>query len=460
MDALGGVVWPTRMTLLAWGAMLALGSGMWESSGTPLAGAAIVVAVLLAIASPPGALYATCASIPLVFHPIAIGSLELSLLELGILTTAVGAGFRSLFDLASGGPSFNRDFLRPWSTWLLVILLLVVGTASLVWMPFDLHRAEALRTWRWVIVEPLIVFGLARLTIARDGRSWLVVALCLPATMVAVAALAQFVSASSNFAVDSVHRSTATYLHPNNLALYLERILFLGLAPAMLLRSRFRPLFVACTGLLLLALGTTFSRGVFPGIAIGGAVLLAVRPLRRGWSVLGFGLAGAGILFGLLASQRLVGAGSSGLGTTRRFLWRDSIHMLRDFPWSGVGLDQFLWLHQQRYIDPRIWSERYTSHPHNLVLDAWLSLGIAGLTTLLVFLGVGVWFIWTARKKQRSVDVWQLGALSSLGVGLGHGLVDNGYFLPDLAVLTWLCIALIGSRTSRPDSESIDQRHD
>ncbi len=117
--------------------------------------------------------------------------------------------------------------------------------------------------------------------------------------------------------------------------------------------------------------------------------------------------------------------------------------MLRDFPSTGIGLDQFLWLHQTRYIDPRIWSERYTSHPHNLLLDSWLSLGVAGLLLLLVFVVVGIWFIWQARTGRIRLSVWQLGALGCLGAGVGHGLVDNGYFLPDLAVIAWLAIALV-----------------
>ena len=58
--------------------------------------------------------------------------------------------------------------------------------------------------------------------------------------------------------------------------------------------------------------------------------------------------------------------------------------MLRDFPSRGIGLDQFLWLNRSRYIDPHIWNERYTSHPHNLLLDSWLSLGLPGLALLAV----------------------------------------------------------------------------
>jgi hypothetical protein len=63
--------------LIVWLATLAVGSLAWFGSETPLSGAAVVVAVLLAAASPSGALYANCAAIPLIFHPIHVGSLQL-----------------------------------------------------------------------------------------------------------------------------------------------------------------------------------------------------------------------------------------------------------------------------------------------------------------------------------------------------------------------------------------------
>lgn len=120
--------------------------------------------------------------------------------------------------------------------------------------------------------------------------------------------------------------------------------------------------------------------------------------------------------------------------------------MLRDFPITGIGLDQFLWLNQSRYIDPRIWNERYSSHPHNLVLDSWLSLGVAGLFLLFGFIIVGAWTAWQARTGRLVLSPWQLGALGCLAAGLGHGMVDNGYFLADLSAMTWLAIALLIGR--------------
>jgi O-antigen ligase len=434
-----------RITIGVWFGLLVVGLATWEGSGTPIAGAAIVLAVVLAFASPSGALYATCAAIPLVFHPVDVGSLSVGLLEIGVLTTALGTAFRLGYDWVMDRRSLPRSVLRPIRLLVLPIGLVLIGTLSLFWMPFDLHRAEALRTWRWVIVEPVLLFGLARLAIARNGRALLALAIAIPATFVAADALWQLANSSSSFSVDDVHRSTSTYLHPNNLALYLERALFLVLLPGFFARGPKRWVLLGCAGIIAAGIAVTFSRGSLLAVGAGFAVFLLAQPVRQGWRFLAVGLALLSVAFGVFATQRFTGSASSGILSTRRYLWQDSMHMLRDFPISGIGLDQFLWLHQQRYIDPRIWSERYLSHPHNLLLDAWLSLGILGVVLLGVFIFAGVRVVVSARSGRLRLDSWQLGALACLGAGLGHGLVDNGYFLADLAALTWLSIALVAS---------------
>jgi putative inorganic carbon (HCO3(-)) transporter len=441
-----------RTTVGVWLALLVVGLATWEASGTPVAGAAVVFSVVLAFTSPSGALYATCAAIPLVFHPVGVGSLSVGLLEIGILTTALGTAFRLGYDWVMERSAPPVAVLHPIGLLVVPIGLVLIGTISLVWMPFDLHRAEALRTWRWVIIEPVLLFGLARLAIARDGRAPLAFAISIPATIVAADALWQFVHSSSSFSVDDVHRSTSTYLHPNNLALYLERALFLILLPGFFARGPMRWVLLGCAGIIAGGLAVTFSRGSLLALGAGFAVFLLAQPVRQGWRILAVGLALVSVAFGVFATQRFTGSTSSGILSTRRYLWLDSLHMLRDFPISGIGLDQFLWLHQQRYIDPRIWSERYLSHPHNLLLDTWLSLGILGVVLLGTSLFAGAWVVVAARYGRLRLDSWQLGALACLGAGLGHGLVDNGYFLADLAALTWLSIALVASseRNNRP----------
>lgn len=419
---------------------------MWAFSGGPIAGALLVLSVPLAVASPQGALYASCAAIPLVFQPIHVGSLQLGLLEIGVVIATVGAAFRLAYELSEESARLSFGRVDHWAAWLLPGLLLLVGTLSLVWMPFDAHRAEALRTWRWVIVEPLALYVLARMAIARDGPKPLTAAMVIPAGVVSLAAVWQLVSASSSFSVDEVHRSTATYLHPNNLALYLERAFMLVCVPALFVRSRIRWVLLGLSVVLMAGLATTFSRGALLGMGFGFAVVLLAHPVRFGFrwlSAVGLAIVCS---FVLLAGDRFAGSESSGLGETRRYLWTGAVRLIRDFPLTGIGLDQFLWLNQRRYIDPRIWSERYVSHPHNLILDSWLSLGIPGVLLLAIFVIAGGLIVWRARSGATELSPWQLGALGCLAAGFGHGMVDNGYLLADLSAMTWLAMALLLNR--------------
>ena len=202
----------------------------------------------------------------------------------------------------------------------------------------------------------------------------------------------------------------------------------------------------------------TLSRGALIGILAG---LLALAWYSRRRLVL-LTVAGAAVAlpvaFLLVARERFLGSDSSGLAETRMKIWASATEMIRDYPISGIGLDQFLYQHNPRYIDPAAWSERYISHPHNLVLDSWLSLGLPGL----ILLGLGLVLLvrrMVSISRERPLGAnWSAAATAAIVAGLAHGLVDNGYFLPDLAVLTWILIALSLSPVSSTLPESAQAR--
>jgi O-antigen ligase len=134
---------------------------------------------------------------------------------------------------------------------------------------------------------------------------------------------------------------------------------------------------------------------------------------------------------------------------TRATIWRAAWNMIRDRPFTGVGLDQFLGQYGRRYVRPDGWAERYTSHPHNLVLDFWLSLGIGGLAVLWVMIEV----TWRRVKLSWHQSIWSVNraAVAMIVAGFAHGLIDNSFFLPYLATLTWIGLTLgssVDERTS------------
>lgn len=133
--------------------------------------------------------------------------------------------------------------------------------------------------------------------------------------------------------------------------------------------------------------------------------------------------------------------------------------MIHDHPILGVGPDNFLYyytddancvpgqpalLAHHYYVQAGTNFERCVSHPHNLFLDFWLSTGVLGLVAalwllaLFAILGVRAW-------REASME-WKGPITAVLLIMLAtviHGEVDNSYFLPDLAVIFWLCLAVV-----------------
>src|SRR5207245_8279213 len=123
-------------------------------------------------------------------------------------------------------------------------------------------------------------------------------------------------------------------------------------------------------------------------------------------------------------------------------VWGSALCMLADDPVRGVGLDNFLFYYQNGYRLPTAWQDPDMSHPHNVVLDFWLSLGLPGLLVAGALVGRFVELVkerWaTSGPMERGLYAGSAGALADT---ILHGAVDNSFFLVDLAVLFWLLFA-------------------
>ncbi|HET9111320.1 MAG TPA: O-antigen ligase family protein [Ktedonobacterales bacterium] len=365
---------------------------------------------------------------------------------------------------------------------------------------------DALRAWRWEIVEPLVYLLLAawylrgrrwaRLTLWALVGSGLVIAalataqtLGLHVTFAPVAATGQRLI-SYRPTPGAPYRVTAIiYGSPNSAGAWLERALPVALAIALLGRglARGERLLAAVATLALLpALYWTDSRGAWLGAAAGlGLVALVwLAPIAVGawegvasrdiltyrvwrWPVLVAALAALMMLGSLVwsawgaALARIATAGHADTGAVRLLLWQAALNMIRDHPLMGVGPDQFLY-----YYDPAYTSHPYLisrvnghptvavlqpnlAHPHNLLLDLWLSAGLLGLIGYVV---VVVALVRRALRLLRRVSedhsqpwrrVAAVGVLGALLATLTHGMVDSAYFLPDLALAFWWGVAAL-----------------
>ena len=350
-----------------------------------------------------------------------------------------------------------------WADWA-ALAFLFVATLSLLTAEF---RDVALNEWRVVILEPFLFYLLLRVTRLREGEMWVVLdAFVVSGLVVALYGLWQYATGQDLITAEGgLMRLRSIYGSPNNVALYLDRLLPL-LVAVLLLGSRSthglrRVLYGVALAPVALALLLTFSKGaLFLGIPASIVVVFWIwqrQAGRRTWPWLAVGLvAGAGALAAasripsLAARFDLFGA----TGVFRLNLWQSALNMFIDHPWLGVGLDNFLYLYRGRYILDAAWQEPNLNHPHNIFLDFATRLGILGLLA-------GGWLIWEAFRAvrhsvARSDAQWlpvAAGLAGALAAMLAHGLVDHSFFLIDLSFVFFLILGVavwISDRSGDP----------
>lgn len=385
------------------------------------------------------------------FKQFEAGNMQLNPLEVLIVAAIAGYAPRAAitlwrdFDSIRTDPeAFSSKVMPDRLSGGIALLLLLAGLISLFTLADPDHARESLRTFRWTIFFPVAYFLLAAATLRGPRLRGLVAGLFLTGAL--LSALVAVVDGISGGGVqgDAVTRLSGLAPHPNALALLLERAAILGILIGVLQRGRTSLWWLGGSGIVAAVMLLTFSRGALLAVLVG-CLLILILTRGRTYALAG-AVAGAVVAGGLAlaAPERTLSFLSGGSGSMRLELWRSSVAMIRDHPFSGVGLDQFLYQYLPRYVSPEAWPERFTSHPHNVLLDVWLSLGIIGLV-ILGFLAVFV--VRGARAALACGDRIGLAAAGALAGGLVHGLVDQSYFLPELAVSTWILIMLL----NRPD---------
>lgn len=325
-----------------------------------------------------------------------------------------------------------------------VALFLVAALLSLLVTEYP---RESLRELRSLIVEPVALYLLLLSAPLSLGRlRWAITGMVLTMLGIAVYALALGFSGRGAVEAEGVNRLLGIYPSPNHFALMLGRLIPFALA-ALWQPGKARILAAFAVLLLSATLVATFSVGGWVGSAVG--VLATV------WILAGTRRAFIGVaIVGLLAAaslpivrvERVVSHLDPARGTSfiRVQLWTASLAMIRDHPVLGIGLDNFLYRYQQEYLPAEAAMEPNLSHPHNWVLNFWLSLGLPGLVAVL---GLLIRFAGKTRQTLREhgdleARILLAGAVGSLMDFLVHGSLDNSYFLPDMALIFWLTMAI------------------
>lgn len=111
--------------------------------------------------------------------------------------------------------------------------------------------------------------------------------------------------------------------------------------------------------------------------------------------------------------------------------WKDTLRIIRAFPWTGVGLGNF--------------DLTYSRYAHNSYLQIWAEMGILGILSFLwliirVFKSALPNLI-NPDKRSRTIGLMTAGF-----VFLAHNFLDFTFFLPEVSTLWWLILGLMISK--------------
>ena len=123
----------------------------------------------------------------------------------------------------------------------------------------------------------------------------------------------------------------------------------------------------------------------------------------------------------LMYGQAGVSSGSSFV--QRQDLWTQSIYLIRQSPWVGIGLNAYARIGSIVYPYSPEHPGLEVPHAHNLFLQIALDTGIIGLAAFVVLIGLAIRAAWQAYRASNEKHL-AIGVLSALAVLLAHGFGD------------------------------------
>lgn len=215
-------------------------------------------------------------------------------------------------------------------------------------------------------------------------------------------------------------------------------------------------LLAGISGISLLALSGTFSRGGVVSFGLSLLVMLAVAKKWGRW-VLGTAVilviillltVGLGSLFG----EGTIVADGAELGLQGRVeIWSRAVYGLQDFPFTGMSMNGFRRVVHILYPLFLVSPDTDIAHAHNHLLQAGLDLGIPGLIAYLALWLLAGWLLvvcWQRAQTaaERALAVGLIGAFTG---GWFFGVLDAIALGARPGFLWWLLLALVVSLHQR-----------
>ena len=439
-----------------------------------------------------------------------ISHYSFSIVEIALLTCVVVALVQFLLQRGNWQYCLSwrelRDRLGPFA---LPIVIFILAAGISVLLAFS--QRVALRAYREEVFEPVLYVFLAMYCLrTRQDVVRLLLAMLISGLAVALLGTAQYFLFRSQLVLESdgIRRVHAMYGSANSIGLFFDYVLPIGLAlliarawtATSIWRSRWILIgaFVICLPMLLV-LYLSQSRGAWLAIGVALIFLLALSIRNRKGLLVG-GLIGIVVLGAIVlvlhrpilnffvdGHQNINGISTL---TKRLFLWLSALRMIRDHLWFGVGMENWLCYYSQNTtcVNPTLAHHYYLisqspftgaatglqdeptlSHPHNIFLHVWVSMGLFGLLAFIAILALFFWlFVRILRPLynrgiERDSSMWWM--IISVGAamfaGVIHGQVDSSFLSQDLSFCFWMLVTallLLRVLTDTPWRESLRQK--
>jgi O-antigen ligase len=193
------------------------------------------------------------------------------------------------------------------------------------------------------------------------------------------------------------------------------------------------------------------------GLAVALLALFAWRDRRFLWAI-PLGLALVGVVVYSVGPREVATALLSvdhplGVAVVLRLdMWLRALAMLRDMPYTGIGLDTFPLIQSQFY--PGVLLGR-DPHAHNLYLQLALDLGLPGLFAfcwLIVESARAVWRASPRRSLGPGTQATLMGAVAGVLAYLSTGLLDSPWAMKP-GILLWVLLGLVLALSRLGDGE-------
>lgn len=323
------------------------------------------------------------------------------------------------------------------------VFLLVAATLALFVTP---QFTAGLGLWKAYIVEPILFFLVAVHTLRNQKQITTVArALLISGSVIAVLALVQ---GATGFGIPAPwdalpeRRATAHYGYPNAVGLFLAPLLALALGWlthgwSTLSNVGKRALIVAST-LLFTALLAARVEGAIVGVLAALFVLLLFTRAR--WYAVAASVIGLIAGFVIEPVRRILLFQDTS-GDVRLALWRGTWNLLSDLPWFGAGLSGFPLTYDLYRLDQHV---ELLQYPHNIFLNFWAELGLAGLVWIVIVLCIAVYTLLRQRQREEN-SFWPVTLLGIFTAITVYGLVDVPVMKNDLSLLfsLWLSFTTI-----------------